>query len=218
MRHFQSIVIALLFGAISAPPAVFAQALLPVVVIEKPGGDSEVRRQVVGEFKTPSKLEWSAVLNSVEVVLELYGVECCDPPPQFTLAPARLVYLRNGQGGVLYFRASKPSGGGGVVERTSLQHPAILLDHPGTATVALIDLKPDYLYVLDFRVSERDLPFEVAGDRINSSQSGHVLTIVSTDSKGYARITIDFVHQTDPRKNWDWLLFDVVVSELQRAR
>lgn len=217
MRHFRSISAALLVGAFVAPVSVVAQKALPVVVIENPGGDSEVRRPAEREIKIPRKLGWSTVLNSVVIVLELYGVACCDPPPQFTLTPGRLAYLRNGQGGALHFRTWPPSGGGGVISFSKNDDASIVLDHPGTALVELINLKPDYLYVLDFRVDGRDSPYDVAGNRTHSS-NGHVLAVVTTDHEGNAWVTIDNVTQTDPKRIWDWLLYDVVVSELQPAR
>lgn len=217
MRHDKLIFAALLVAAFIAPVSALAQEALPVVVIENPGGDSEVRRPADRALTVPRRLGWSAVLNSVDVVLELYGVACCDPPPQFTLTPARLAHLRNGKGGALHLLAVGDGYGFGVYSYERRYGPYVFIDHPGAAIVELIDLKPDYQYVLDIRILGGGVPFYVAGTVGQSSSTGHVLAIVTTDPSGDAWVTLDKAGPTRDNTG-TWTLFDVVVSELQPAR
>ena len=216
MRHHRSIFVSLLLGAFFAPSSVFAQDLLPVVVIERPGGDSEVRQQTAGEFKMPRRLEWSAVLNSLDVVLELYGVECCDPPPQFTLHAGAPVYRRNGSGGALSLKVAELSRGGWTEPYSKSYGPSLYLDHPATLTVQLIDLRPNHVYVLDYWVDPPYDLFDVSGNQIRADS--HLLVVVTTNSEGNAWVTIDNVEETDPRRARFWSMRHVVVSELQPAR
>ncbi len=211
----RSILAGLLLGASLTPISLLAQEPLPVVVIEKPGGNTEMPQETIEAHRAPSKLTWGSAYKAVGAVVPL-TFDCCDPPPQFTLTPARPFFDRAGHGGALHMGTGSTafmSSWSSNEQKVGYSQPMITLDRDAYVAVELIDLKPGYMYLLDFRIDPPNRPFLVEGSQIDST-NGHVLAIVTTNSSGDAWIYLSNFER-DPKR---WSLYDVVVTELQPAR